>query len=761
MATWILLTVVLLSINDVVARTRMRMVPTVMSTRLASLSHWCPRQENRLVSCLQRDAPVVKNGAAIMRRTYRWKKQLVWDCCPGFQGKNCQDVCVSCGTIATLADRVSATEEQLKKLSTTPQSYDPATSELPCPCERGPPGPKGDAGAPGRPGPRGERGPRGEKGSQGLWGSVGAQSGAGTASGEDAWSSTTPIFERDETRDEEVQADLKKKRRKEKRRNKEREEAIVKENKELSTRVSVLEHQILELEQKLSAMQPLITAVTTWGDHIGTLDKRVYRLEILINSPETDTDAPFLAHPYSEPAGRGEEAAFPPGTSDPGTRGDKPGPESQDGEARRVGEAGTGQDFWWSTLADEITTEAWDGSVAHGNPEKALASSSSSSAADLKDGRGNSQFGPPLGGSWNTGGGGRSEVGGDSDVSGPPLVGRRGTIRHPDDEGEGEEGGAAGGTEWKYPTYEEFQRSEGFSGFTEREGGETSTASSASASGRGGKLRGDMMIPPPLPVKMGSEEPPVVFDSAVPAEDDFFRGGKDVDNDDDDDDNNDDDDVDDDDAKFRTTPAEEEEEVTQPLRTEAQVDSSDRDGEEGQGFSSMQSSEVKNEKAVKNCSGSCPTEQPYPPPLPPEDVITSLFPDDEEILKAHQQGYAEFYRVLKQKLGDTPLFQALTMQGEQQQVPHSEPSDSAQNGDVKGSMQKGSREETGSEVRGGEGSNLQRGNTEHQRAKFDGLKGSRHSPQTARFTAHDSSSVTRYSVVSCLLIPLLISFLIL
>ncbi|CAG5116104.1 unnamed protein product, partial [Candidula unifasciata] len=51
---------------------------------------WCPKIEHRRVSCLQASPPATDGSPVVYHRTYKWKKHVVWQCCPGYHGDHCQ-----------------------------------------------------------------------------------------------------------------------------------------------------------------------------------------------------------------------------------------------------------------------------------------------------------------------------------------------------------------------------------------------------------------------------------------------------------------------------------------------------------------------------------------------------------------------------------------------------------------------------------------------------------------------------------------------
>ncbi|KAK3792371.1 hypothetical protein RRG08_045915 [Elysia crispata] len=182
-----------------------------VSARFGTTGNWCPRVERKRMRCVRtvtndnHNRSVTHGGrqaqgsermrASIVHKTttYRWKDFVKWECCPGFEGPECKQVCFSCAKLASLSDRVSLTEQAVKQLRQSesgatrqnsppellrdsPKRNQASTSQ--CPCERGSPGRPGPRGAAGQPGHRGHRGPagiRGPTGAQGPRGQAGIE----------------------------------------------------------------------------------------------------------------------------------------------------------------------------------------------------------------------------------------------------------------------------------------------------------------------------------------------------------------------------------------------------------------------------------------------------------------------------------------------------------------------------------------------------------------------------------------------------------
>ncbi|PVD31652.1 hypothetical protein C0Q70_07070 [Pomacea canaliculata] len=148
---------------------RDRTIPTVSAGRSQGrgvIRKWCPRMHTRLVTCLQ---PQVdwSNGQAIhlKKRVYRWKKEVQWTCCPGFQGANCDEECFNCTVLSDILSRLSHAELAIKKHFSSSQrsAYHPSSQGASgCKCPAGPKGEKGDKGEQGPPGVPGQKGPPGE-----------------------------------------------------------------------------------------------------------------------------------------------------------------------------------------------------------------------------------------------------------------------------------------------------------------------------------------------------------------------------------------------------------------------------------------------------------------------------------------------------------------------------------------------------------------------------------------------------------------------
>ncbi|BFZ18456.1 hypothetical protein BsWGS_21495 [Bradybaena similaris] len=56
---------------------------------VGSLSRWCPKVEHRRVSCLQAGPTPTDGSPVIYQRTWKWKKHITMQCCPGYDGEDC------------------------------------------------------------------------------------------------------------------------------------------------------------------------------------------------------------------------------------------------------------------------------------------------------------------------------------------------------------------------------------------------------------------------------------------------------------------------------------------------------------------------------------------------------------------------------------------------------------------------------------------------------------------------------------------------
>ncbi|XP_052829110.1 collagen alpha-1(XXVI) chain isoform X3 [Octopus bimaculoides] len=176
---------------------------------LANTPRWCPYFRSRLMPCLEVSGhetylsrnwhhctgyrcakykcPTNGNGQnralggriaqrPKYRKVYRVRKELAWKCCPGFNGKNCENECFNCTVLETMQNQIKQLET---RLTTNHRSRDckgcskdfvNERSYYRVKGERGEPGPPGKDGRPGlagRPGAKGERGPTGPVGMPG------------------------------------------------------------------------------------------------------------------------------------------------------------------------------------------------------------------------------------------------------------------------------------------------------------------------------------------------------------------------------------------------------------------------------------------------------------------------------------------------------------------------------------------------------------------------------------------------------------------
>uniref|UniRef100_A0A0B7ALZ3 EMI domain-containing protein n=1 Tax=Arion vulgaris TaxID=1028688 RepID=A0A0B7ALZ3_9EUPU len=116
---------------------------------------WCPRIEHKRISCLQAGPPTTDGSPVVYLRAYKWKKEVVWQCCPGYQGADCKEAVVP-------SYRPVQTEQYIMKPNVEPKYVGEALRLAPsppiaqCQCERGPEGPMGPPGPPGIPGENSE-----------------------------------------------------------------------------------------------------------------------------------------------------------------------------------------------------------------------------------------------------------------------------------------------------------------------------------------------------------------------------------------------------------------------------------------------------------------------------------------------------------------------------------------------------------------------------------------------------------------------------
>ncbi|XP_025092270.1 collagen alpha-1(XXVI) chain-like isoform X4 [Pomacea canaliculata] len=245
---------------------------------------WCPRMHTRLVTCLQ---PQVdwSNGQAIhlKKRVYRWKKEVQWTCCPGFQGANCDEECFNCTVLSDILSRLSHAELAIKKHFSSSQrsAYHPSSQGASgCKCPAGPKGEKGDKGEQGPPGVPGQKGPPGESPfSQGpspykqaaLAGQPGLQGPPGPKGepGEPCEPGTPGDRGKKGPRGKPSPTDDYK-------------------EKEHSSRVTLLESRVQVLETELNSLQNVLNASLKLADQFDILQKRVILLEeIFLRLSET------------------------------------------------------------------------------------------------------------------------------------------------------------------------------------------------------------------------------------------------------------------------------------------------------------------------------------------------------------------------------------------------------------------------------------------------------------------------------------------
>ncbi|KAL8584765.1 hypothetical protein ACOMHN_035684 [Nucella lapillus] len=117
---------------------------------------WCPQVSRRLVACVQPQWLWTPDGRIHQqkKKVYRWKKDVQWSCCPGFQGENCDQQCFHCTMVHDIISRLESAEAVVSSLrykDAAVKNAGPANVSR-CLCPRGP---KGDTG------PQGPRGPQG------------------------------------------------------------------------------------------------------------------------------------------------------------------------------------------------------------------------------------------------------------------------------------------------------------------------------------------------------------------------------------------------------------------------------------------------------------------------------------------------------------------------------------------------------------------------------------------------------------------------
>ncbi|GAB1597510.1 collagen alpha-1(XXVI) chain-like [Argonauta hians] len=160
------------------------------SGHLTNSPRWCPYFRSRLMPCLEisgHETYLARNWHHCngyrctkykiaqrpkYRKVYRVRKEIAWKCCPGFNGKNCENECFNCTVLETMQTKINQLETRLItqqvsedcKGCSTDVSYYRLKGE---PGEQGPPGRDGRPGLTGKPGPKGERGPTGPVGMPG------------------------------------------------------------------------------------------------------------------------------------------------------------------------------------------------------------------------------------------------------------------------------------------------------------------------------------------------------------------------------------------------------------------------------------------------------------------------------------------------------------------------------------------------------------------------------------------------------------------
>ncbi|CAL1529172.1 unnamed protein product [Lymnaea stagnalis] len=273
----------------------------VATVGLGTPRNRCPREEYKRVSCTVALTNGDNGGPVVSRNVYKWKRFVTWECCPGFQGENCQEACFSCAVLSNLSDRIALAEKVITELSLYDERNEvtkrpqPLVKHETCPCERGPAGPQGPVGPVGKMGPRGPvgapgkgiegpPGPPGPPGPQGPQGMVGVPGLPGFP-GMPVTKSTPTVRSGNNkgTREAAVSSGSMKMFKALQRR----------QERDIQTRLSRLEKLVDELERKIVSNETLVMALKFLTDQINKLQGRVSQLEAFPEDPDARLQTPI------------------------------------------------------------------------------------------------------------------------------------------------------------------------------------------------------------------------------------------------------------------------------------------------------------------------------------------------------------------------------------------------------------------------------------------------------------------------------------